>query len=118
MCADYRHASAHLVYEDQPQAQPLDTHMPSAHPSTAPAADPTQALYRKITRKLIPFLCFCYLAAYLDRINIGFAKLQMLGDLQFSETAFGLGRGCFLSAISCSRYPAICFWRKSAPGSG
>ncbi|MBO5393465.1 MAG: MFS transporter, partial [Pseudomonas sp.] len=69
--------------------------MPSAHPSTAPAADPTQALYRKITRKLIPFLCFCYLAAYLDRINIGFAILQMLGDLQFSETAFGLGAGLF-----------------------
>lgn len=69
--------------------------MPSAHPGTAPAATPVQALYRKITWKLVPFLCFCYLAAYLDRINIGFAKLQMLGDLQFSETAFGLGAGLF-----------------------
>ena len=69
MCADYRHASAPLVYEDQPHAQPRDTHMLSAHPSTAPAADPAQALYGKITRKLIPFLCLCYLAAYLDRIE-------------------------------------------------
>ncbi|NMY97543.1 MFS transporter [Pseudomonas proteolytica] len=58
-------------------------------------ADPIHALYHKITWKLIPFLCFCYLAAYLDRINIGFAKLQMQDQLQFSETAFGLGAGLF-----------------------
>lgn len=69
-------------------------------------ADPIHALYHKITWKLIPFLCFCYLAAYLDRINIGFAKLQMQDQLQFSETAFGLGAGLFLSAISCLKYPA------------
>ncbi|MCF5061290.1 MFS transporter [Pseudomonas proteolytica] len=58
-------------------------------------ADPIHALYHKITWKLIPVLCFCYLAAYLDRINIGFAKLQMQDQLQFSETAFGLGAGLF-----------------------
>ena len=58
-------------------------------------ADPIHALYHKITWKLIPFLRFCYLAAYLDRINIGFAKLQMQDQLQFSETAFGLGAGLF-----------------------
>lgn len=52
-------------------------------------------LYHKIVWRLIPFLCFCYLAAYLDRINVGFAKLQMLEDLQFSETAYGLGAGLF-----------------------
>lgn len=48
-------------------------------------------LYHKIVWRLIPFLCFCYLAAYLDRINVGFAKLQMLEDLQFSETAYAIG---------------------------
>ncbi|KIH84400.1 MFS transporter [Pseudomonas batumici] len=70
--------------------------MPIANATTATSvADPTQALYHKITWKLIPFLCFCYLAAYLDRINIGFAKLQMLDQLHFSETAFGLGAGLF-----------------------
>ena len=42
------------------------------------------ALFHKITWRLVPFLCFCYLAAYLDRINVGFARLQMLDDLQFS----------------------------------
>lgn len=53
------------------------------------------ALYRRVTWRLIPFLCLCYLAAYLDRINVGFAKLQMLTDLQFSSAAYGLGAGLF-----------------------
>lgn len=65
-----------------------------AHPAVQPAKE-TTAIYRKITWRLIPFLCLCYLAAYLDRINIGLAKLQMASDLQLSETAFGLGAGLF-----------------------
>ena len=52
-------------------------------------------IYRKVTLRLIPFLILCYVAAYLDRVNIGFAKLQMLSDLQFSETVYGLGAGVF-----------------------
>jgi len=53
------------------------------------------ATYRKVSWHLIPFLGVCYLVAYLDRINIGFAKLQMSADLQFSETIYGLGAGIF-----------------------
>lgn len=53
------------------------------------------ATYRKVTRRLIPFLVLCYVVSYLDRINVGFAKLQMLSDLGFSETVFGLGAGIF-----------------------
>nr|WP_314417828.1 MFS transporter [uncultured Erwinia sp.] len=64
------------------------------HPAVLPATQ-TIVAYRKITWRLIPFLCLCYLAAYLDRINIGLAKLQMANDLQLSETAFGLGAGLF-----------------------
>ena len=37
----------------------------------------------------------CYVIAYLDRVNVGFAKLQMSVDLGFSETVFGLGAGVF-----------------------
>ena len=48
-----------------------------------------------MTRRLIPLLFSCYVAAYLDRVNIGFAKLQMLHDLRFSETVYGLGAGIF-----------------------
>ncbi len=55
----------------------------------------TDALYRKIAWRIIPFLMACYVAAYLDRVNIGFAKLQMLSDLKFSETVYGLGAGVF-----------------------
>ena len=51
--------------------------------------------YRKVTWRIIPFLFICYLAAYLDRVNVGFAKLQMLQQLGFSETVYGLGASMF-----------------------
>lgn len=53
------------------------------------------SIYRKVSWRLIPFLLLCYIVAYLDRVNVGFAKLQMLGDLHFSETIYGLGAGIF-----------------------
>ncbi|MGA2549432.1 MAG: MFS transporter [Burkholderiaceae bacterium] len=53
------------------------------------------ALYSKVTWRLIPLLFLCYVAAYLDRVNVGFAKLSMLKDLHFSETIYGLGAGIF-----------------------
>ena len=52
-------------------------------------------LYARVTRRLIPVLFACYVAAFLDRVNVGFAKLQMLTDLRFSETVYGLGAGIF-----------------------
>lgn len=52
-------------------------------------------LYRKVAFKIIPFLMVCYIAAYLDRVNVGFAKLHMLDALQFSEAVYGLGAGIF-----------------------
>ncbi len=51
--------------------------------------------YRKVARRFIPFLMVCYVFAYLDRINIGVAKLTMLNDLKFNEAAFGFGAGLF-----------------------
>ncbi len=61
----------------------------------ATASDDDAALYRRVTIRLVPFLFACYVAAYLDRVNVGFAKLQMLGDLHFSETVYGFGAGVF-----------------------
>ncbi|MDB6050026.1 MAG: putative transporter, Major facilitator superfamily [Pseudomonas sp.] len=52
-------------------------------------------LYARVTLRLIPFLFICYVFAYLDRVNVGFAKLQMLDQLGFSETIYGLGAGIF-----------------------
>ncbi len=53
------------------------------------------ALYAKVAWRLLPFLFVCYVAAYLDRVNVGFAKLEMLSDLKFSETVYGFGAGVF-----------------------
>lgn len=53
------------------------------------------AVYRKVGRRLIPLLFLCYIAAYLDRVNVSFAKLQMQSALQFSEAVYGLGAGIF-----------------------
>ncbi|MFH9001882.1 MFS transporter [Streptomyces afghaniensis] len=53
------------------------------------------AVFRKVVRRIVPFLVLCYVVSYLDRVNVGFAKLQMAGDLGFSEAAYGLGAGLF-----------------------
>jgi MFS family permease len=58
------------------------------------AAD-TAAAYAKVDRRIIPFLFLCYLLAYLDRVNVGFAKLQMAHDLGLSDAAFATGAGIF-----------------------
>ena len=65
-------------------------------PGIVPQGDTVEArAYSKVTWRLLPFLFACYVFAYLDRVNVGFAKLQMLSDLKFSETVYGLGAGIF-----------------------
>ena len=61
-------------------------------PTTSSAED---AVYRKVSWRLLPFLCILWVLAWLDRVNIGFAKLQMLDSLKFSEAVYGLGAGIF-----------------------
>jgi len=53
------------------------------------------AVYGKVRRRLLPFLFLLYVVAYLDRINVGFAALQMNRELGLSEAVFGLGAGIF-----------------------
>jgi sugar phosphate permease len=48
-----------------------------------------------VTWRFMPLLFVCYVVAYLDRVNVGFAKLQMLSDLNFSEAMYGFGAGIF-----------------------
>ena len=55
----------------------------------------TKQIVGKVTRHLMPILGIMYLIAYIDRQNISFAKLQMVGDLGLSETAYGLGASLF-----------------------
>ncbi|WP_442808334.1 MFS transporter [Trinickia soli] len=62
---------------------------------TAIAGSEHRALYDKLNWRLLPFLLICYLFAYMDRVNVGFAKLQMQSALGFSDAAYGVGAGIF-----------------------
>jgi D-galactonate transporter len=53
------------------------------------------SIYARVTWRFMPLLFICYVIAYLDRVNVGFAKLQMLNDLHFSEAMYGFGAGIF-----------------------
>lgn len=54
-----------------------------------------EGLYRRLAWRIMPMLFIGYVIAYLDRVNLGFAKLQMMDDLKFSETVYGIGAGVF-----------------------
>jgi D-galactonate transporter len=70
------------------------------------SADFERATYAKITRRLIPFLFGCYILAYVDRVNVGFAKLQMQQDLGMSDTIYGIGAGAFFLGYFIFEVPA------------
>ncbi|WP_460911199.1 MFS transporter [Paraburkholderia jirisanensis] len=63
----------------------------AAHGSDASS----DSIYARVTWRFMPLLFICYVVAYLDRVNVGFAKLQMLNDLHFSEAMYGFGAGIF-----------------------
>jgi ACS family tartrate transporter-like MFS transporter len=60
----------------------------------------------KLTRRLLPFLFLLYIVAYLDRINVGFAALQMKGQLGFSDEVYGLGAGIFFAGYFFFQVPS------------
>ena len=69
---------------------------PLAMPAAgAPPSSFEEATYRKVSWRLLPLLLVCYLVAYLDRVNVGFAKLQMASALHLSDAVYGLGAGIF-----------------------
>src|ERR1044071_7168818 len=60
---------------------------------------------RKITRRLLPFLFLLYVTAYLDRVNVSFAGLDMTRELGFSNAVFGFGSGIFFLGYSLLEIP-------------
>jgi len=64
------------------------------------------SLYRKIAWRLMPILVIGYIIAYIDRVNVSFAKLQMLGDLKFSESVYGVGAGIFFLGYFAFEIPS------------
>ena len=75
-------------------------------PVTPISYDTEARTYAKVTWRLIPFLCLCFVIAFLDRVNVSFAKLQMLSDLKFSESVYGLGAGIFFLAYFLFEVPS------------
>src|ERR1700722_12390958 len=83
----------------------------SIPPMTVPVSE--DAVYSKVAWRVIPLLFLCYIAAYLDRVNVGFAKLQMQSDVpQISDTVFGLGAGIFFLGYFVFEVPSNIFMEK------
>ncbi|MFM0224209.1 MFS transporter [Paraburkholderia dipogonis] len=61
---------------------------------------------KRVTVRLVPFLILCYFIAYLDRVNVGFAALQMNKALGLSASAFGFGAGIFFIAYFFFEVPS------------
>ena len=61
---------------------------------------------RRVAWRLLPFLLLLYIISWLDRVNVGFAKLQMSGDLGLSETVYGIGAGIFFIGYGLCEVPS------------
>ena len=70
------------------------------------AVAPSVSAIAALRRRLIPFLFLLYVVAYLDRVNIGFAALDMNRDLGFSATVYGLGSGIFFVSYTLLEVPS------------
>ena len=78
----------------------------------AAVGDAAGRVYRKVTLRLLPFLFICYVSAYLDRINVGFAQLQMKQALGFSDAVYGLGAGIFFAGYFLFEVPSNLLLRR------
>ena len=69
-------------------------------------------LYRRVFWRIVPLLMLCYTVSYLNRINVGFAKLQMAATLGFSESVFGVGAGVFFIGYFLFGLPSNLFMER------
>ena len=65
-----------------------------------------QTTIRRVTARLVPFIFVCYVIAYIDRVNIGFASAELQRDLGLSDAAFGLGAGLFFLGYCLFEVPS------------
>ena len=77
-------------------------------PGPNPPRD-VDAVYVKIAKRIIPFLAVLFVMAWLDRVNVGFAKLQMMMDLGFSEAVYGFGAGIVYLGYALFEIPSNLF---------
>jgi len=83
-------------------------------PAPTPSIDP-QKLYARIAWRLIPYIFLLYILAYLDRVNVGFAALQMQHDLGLSNTVYGTGAGIFFLGSCLFDLPSNLMLNKVGP---
>lgn len=69
-------------------------------------SDIAERTRRRITRRLMPFLFVLYVFNYMNRVNVGYAALQMRADLGFSNTVFGFGAGIFFIGYFLLQIPS------------
>ncbi len=89
-------------------------------PGSRPDAGPGQAVqgdrvFRKITLRLIPYMFLLYILAYLDRVNVGYAAVQMKADLHLSDAVYGLGGGIFFLGSALFDIPSNLILAKVGP---
>src|ERR1700728_1046336 len=70
-------------------------------------------VYRKVMWRIMPLLFICYVVAFLNRQNVGFAKLQFMQDLHFNEAVYGLGGGLFYLGYILCEIPSNLYLAKS-----
>src|SRR5277367_1697336 len=75
-------------------------------PQADSSSDPAAGALKKVGNRLIPFLAVLYFAAFIDRVNVGFAAAQMNRDLGFSAYVYGLGAGIFFIGYSLFEVPS------------
>lgn len=80
--------------------------MTAPHANTTLASDLETRTARKLFRHLLPFLFLVYIVNYLDRINVGFAALQMQAQLGLSDRVYGLGAGIFFAGYLTFQLPS------------
>jgi sugar phosphate permease len=67
----------------------------SGRESVSMESEVLEGAYKKVRWRLLPFIFVCYVVAYLDRVNVGFAKLTLVKEPWFSDAIFSLGAGLF-----------------------
>jgi MFS transporter, ACS family, tartrate transporter len=71
-----------------------------------------RALYRRLTRRLIPYMFLLYIVAYMDRVNVGFAAMDIQRQLHFSNTVYGAGAGIFFLGYALCDLPSSLLLRR------
>jgi MFS transporter, ACS family, tartrate transporter len=85
--------------------------MGSASELTTPAVD-GRALYSRITWRLIPYMFLLYIVAYMDRVNVGFAAMDIQRQLHFTDTVYGTGAGIFFLGYALCDLPSSLLLRR------